>query len=247
MSTEADAQSNEAVMREIAQLKQRVTALEEENEQKDERIAELERELENERQTRENLISTPADDENVEPGGVFIAGKPIFNMFDSRFREIESYGDDIDELGQKIRKEQEKRGSDDAYLQKQLTAIAEKAGVEVQDSDIMGDDKIRRAMKNGAADVESNPNDTDERAVALLRNIDRWGKGVSDKNGKRFVLTAPEVMERFEDARDENLQTVQVNRVFDKIEEWSQDSPRHVATDYSGNTNRLAVFIEGDV
>jgi len=158
----------------------------------------------------------------------------------------ESHSGPIFDLQDDIVEEQKQRSIVESRLRKEINCVADKAGVDVTDSDMIGDDKITRVMRDGPQAVESTVYPVHERACEVLRNIDRWGTRATDKFGDRFVLNSPMVAERLQDRRDEQLTTTEIKRVFAKIEAWSQDSPRRVSKDFDGNINKLLISLEDE-
>lgn len=227
-----------SVMQRLEALEDRVDELESENK-------ELRDELQRERETRKALIEAKSNTtDDISLGSVFIAGRPVGSMVEGLDDATDTLADEIDEVDAKIDEEQQNRGQQDAKLRRRIAALAEKAGVEIHESDILGDDKITRVLKHGVEDVEGNPGDTDRRAQAVLRNIGKWGQTANDAHGKRLLITSPTVVDRLDDYRDEQLATSQVKRVFWKIEEWGADSPRSVSADFSGDVNKLKIELD---
>ena len=149
----------------------------------------------------------------------------------------------IEELQTTLSDECDRLAAEDAKLRRELNLLADAVDIELTDSEVVGDDKIVRVMRNGPAAVETTVNPVDRRAAAILRNIDRWGQLTSDAYGDRFVITAGVAKDRLQDARDETLASSQVKRVFEKLEAWGADSPRTVQADCSGEKNRLLIEI----
>lgn len=149
----------------------------------------------------------------------------------------------IEELQTTLTDECDRLAAEDAKLRRELNLLADAVDVEVTEADVLGDDKIIRVMRNGPEAVETTVNPVDRRAAAVLRNIDRWGQLTSDAYGDRFVVTAGEAKDRLQDARNESLASVQIKRVFEKLEAWGADSPRTVRADCSGEQNRLVIEI----
>lgn len=145
-----------------------------------------------------------------------------------------------------LRDEQIQRSQEDSKLRQRINKVAEKGDIDIADSDLIGDDKIQTAISDGAEAVVGNrvfP--VHERAVDLLQHIGEWGDAVSDKRGKRFLLTTGEARGRLNDLRGENLQSTEVIRVFDKIEEWAASSPRKVTVGESQDgQRRIEVMVE---
>jgi chromosome segregation ATPase len=226
MSTDSEADAvdlnRDDIMRQFAELRQRITTLEETVESKNERIDELQQELreQNQRSARERA------------------------QIRQRITSVEEDVDTVEDVPEDLRDERDTRGREDAKLRRRIAAVAEKAGVDVTDADLLGDDKIQRVVTHGVDDVESSPTTTHYRAATLLERLPEWGTKMADKKGRRVAITAPEVRSRMEDARDEKLQTSQVNRVFKQIVTWAADSPRYASFDTSRETNRLVLSLE---
>jgi uncharacterized protein YoxC len=233
MSSESDVEAvdgdRDEIMRQLAAMRQRMTTLEETVEAKNERIDELEEQntqLEDDIQwLKENSAKERA-------------------QLNQRVHSVEQDISEVRGCPEAVREERDTRAREDAQLRRRMAALAEKAGVEVTDADLLGDDKIKRVITHGVDDVESRPTTTHQRAGTLLERLPEWGTTMSDKKGRRVAITAPEVRERMKDVRGENLQTSQVNRVFEQIVEWTGDSPRHASFDTSRETNRLVLSLE---
>jgi len=226
MSADGETAAPQTVEQRLNQLEDRVTELEAENEQ-------LRDELEREREIRCALIHAKADDPTeADAGEVFIGNKPVPSMVQTLGSRIDSLDGDLEDevsyLEDQIKDEEKNRGQEDAKLRRRVEALADALDVEIVDSDIYGEDKIRRVLKHGASDLDSNPGPTAIRAQCLLRHIGKWGNKQNDGLGKRILISSPTVADRLEDVRDERLSTEQIKRVFRKIEEWGADSPREV-------------------
>jgi len=268
-SAEASVADDAAVMQRLEALEDRVDDLEDENEQLRE---ELEAEREAREALIDTIGDTDPADAGF--GDVGLAGVPIERWLSNNSEKRDAIAryvfgsDDIDtvddmvgyideegtlpqqleaevsELEDQIDEEQQNRGQQDAKLRRRIAALAEKAGIEIHESDILGDDKITRVLKHGVDDVESKPGTTDYRAQDVLRKIGKWGQKANDAHGKRILITSPTVVDRLADYRGEQLATSQVKRVFEKIEEWGADSPRSVSADFSGDVNKLKIELE---
>lgn len=143
-----------------------------------------------------------------------------------------------------ISEERDKRGQEIAMVRRRIGAVADEAGVKIDNADLMGDDKIRRAMRDGADAVESSVYASYKRAVLLLRNINDVGTHTGDKMGERFTVDTPSAKEFFRTRNDEKLKSSQIKRIFEKIDEWGADSPRQVNTDFGGSKNKLVIYLE---
>ena len=223
----------------------------------DDRIEQLERKLEAKEQQLEDLQVTVdiRHERNIKLLQQIVTGGTD-GILDYQDEFIQDHGCLIDQLcgesnsgsianlQDEIVEEQKQRSIVESRLRKEINCVAEKAGVDVTDSDMVGDDKITRVMRDGPQSVESTVYPVHERACEVLRNIDRWGTRATDKFGDRFVLNSPTVAERLQDRRDEQLTTTEIKRVFAKIESWSQDSPRRVSKDFGGAVNKLLISLE---
>jgi hypothetical protein len=226
-------------------VERRLRRLEELVEQQADRITHLENKLEAERERREALITARGvDPADADLGAIFIAGRAAGSMLEGALDRQDRFDERFGAVRDDISTERDQRGREDAKLRRRVAAVAEKAGVDVTDADLLGDDKIQRVLKHGVDDVEESPTITAYRARDLLENISSWGRTIDDANGTRVAVTSPTARDRFADARDEELRTSQVKRVFRKIEEWGSSSPRHVDADCSGETNRLVISLE---
>jgi len=258
-STQPTADDNriEALSRQVDHLATQVESLEDRLEEKDEEIEELEDELEENDERIDDLevkvnfrheqkitfldeILTGHEDGILDYQDEFIQEHGC--LIDQLCGE--SGSGPIADLEDDVVEEQKQRSMSESRLRKEINVVAEKAGVDVTDSDLVGEDKITRVMRDGPQAVESTVYPVHERACEVLRNVDRWGTLTSDKFGKRFTLKSPTVSDRLQDSRGETLSTTEVKRVFAKIEKWAQDSPRRVTKDFSGDVNQLLIALD---
>lgn len=214
---------------ESAEVRQRMTELEATVEARDQRIQELEQENED---LRELLVEEQKTRSQKDAA------------LSTQLKEIEEAVDECID-GDNLAEERDARARGDAKLRRRLTAIADEAGVDVTDSDLLGDDKIRRVIVHGVADIESNPSAVHERARDLIENLPTWGRVTNDALGRRATISAAEARRQLESYRDESLQSSQVRRVFAVVDEWAADSPRDVSVDKRENTRYLAVVLGG--
>lgn len=233
----------------LARIEQRLDAYEDRIDELEAENEQLREELHEERQARSALIDAAVNDpDEADLGEIFIAGVPAGSMLEGVIDSTGSLEEKIEDVKESVTDEMENRGQQDARLQRRITALAEKADVELTDSDVLGDDKIRRVMKHGAGDVVERVYPVHNRAADVLRNIDEWGELQTDANGRRFTLTSDQARSRLKDKRDKDLTPTEVKRVFEKIEKWGADSPRHVKAVLSGTTgdgkNRLVIGLE---
>lgn len=214
-----------------------------------ERIGELEATIERDIDPRLDAFSTQLSSVRELLATDGIIGDEQYERF------VEEHGGVLDQfiepntgvlgkLEDEIEGEKRERSIADAKLEQRVGRLADAADIDVDDSDMMGDDKIRTAMRDGAKAVENTVYPSHERAVDLLRNIDDVGTHASDTYGRRFTVDTPAAKEFFRVHSGENLASSQIKRVFEKIEDWGADSPRRVTADSSGDTNRLKIHLE---
>lgn len=231
--------SPEETAERLRSIEARIEQLEREND-------ELRAQLRRERHIRQQLISTPRDDP-TDAGfrEVFLAGKPVGTILRAVEEQTDRIESEVDTLGDKLDDETHNRGVQDAKLRRRIEAVADKAGVDLTESDLLGDDKIVRVLKHGAEDVVDRAFPVHFRAQAILRNLGEWGRLASDSNGRRHLLATSEAKQRLKDKRDESLNSKEVHRAFRKIVEWGEDSPRTVTTTKRHGERYLIVQLEG--
>lgn len=133
-----------------------------------------------------------------------------------------------------------------AKLRRKLHSVAEQAGLTADETtDAAAEqDKLNRLLKYGPSDVVDRVHNVHERARTLLEHAGEWGRRASDKFGTRITLTGAAVKERLSLARDEQLSSTEVRRVFQKLEALAKDSPRKVVADTGGRgQNRLVIYL----
>lgn len=212
----------------VSSLRRRLSKVEEENAQLQNRVDELEEE----NQRLEEKVINNSQHAGKERAKL---GARIATLEDSN----------IDELAGQLAEEKEHRGREVAKLRRHLAALEDEINVSVTDADLMGDDKITRVLRHGVSDVvDGKIWPVHNRARDILANIGEWGTRQNDANGARFYITAAEAKSRLRDKRDESLQSNEVRRAFEKIEEWGGDSPRHVLASNSDGKNRLVISLE---
>lgn len=155
-------------------------------------------------------------------------------------------GETLADLREDLVDEQKKRSRDDARLRRRIGAVAEAAGVDVEDSGAATDDRIQRLIRNGVDAVTDRPYPVHERARAVLLHAGEWGTVANDAFGGRILLEAPAVRERLELHRDENLQSRQVIAVFEKIAELAADSDRTVQVNSQKPVTRLRIQLSSE-
>ncbi|GGK84582.1 hypothetical protein [Haloarcula sebkhae] len=210
-------------------------------------IEHLDGQLEEERQRREELEDT-----------LEIVQQPVFDLDDvvvgseytaSLYAEENppllaqlanlSDGETIADLREDLINEQKTRSRQDSQINRKINELADASGVDLDDADVAGQDKIQRMIANGPEDVTDRVYAVHERAREVLLHAGEWGTAVEDSFGRRITLKGPEVREKLELVRNEDLQSKQVGDVFDKIVELAADSPRKVKTDKNGDGVRV--------
>jgi uncharacterized protein YukE len=135
-------------------------------------------------------------------------------------------------------------------LRRRLVAVEEETGVDIDEADVIAEDRIRTVLKHGPEEVEGgSASAKHHRATDVLRNVNDWGNRIrNDGYGDRFVLDASKVKQHLNDKRDETLQSVQVTRAFEAIVEWAKDSDRDVTMKRGsrGDSHKLRIQLEGD-
>lgn len=204
----------------LESLAQRVKELEIENQRKENRIEELEDALENEVKQRSMAVAR-------------VKGELV-----------DQVDDEIEQLHQKIVSEQKVRSQHDSKIERKVSILAEETETDLTDTDVAGEDKIKRLLTNGPEDVVDRVYQVHHRARDLLEHAGEIGNVQNDKFGRRIMFTSPVVKERLGMVRNEELSTTEVKRVFEKVEELAADSPRKATKDFSGETNKLVINLD---
>lgn len=210
-------------------------------------IEHLEGQLEEERQRREELEDTleivqqtAFDLDDVVVGSEYTASlyaeqsPPVL----AQLAELNE-GETIAGLREDLITEQKTRSQQDSQINRRINELADATGVDFDDADVAGQDKIQRMIANGPEDVTDRVYAVHERAHDVLLHAGEWGTAVEDSFDRRITLTGPDVREKLELVRDEDLQSKQVGDVFDKIVELEADSPRKVRIDKNGDGVRV--------
>lgn len=226
MSESADLISGEAApsRQELAQLVRRQDNI---IEALDDRVQTLEERVEEQDQAREEAIRQ----QEIKRS----------QMFANKLGDLR---DDIQDVHEEVIDEQKTRSRADAKIERRISHIADDLSVEVSEDDIMGDDRLMRLARNGAEDaVVGSVYKVHKRARDLLVNMDTWAD-VTNLHGQRAaVYTAPAVKPYLESTYDKSFSTSEVKRVFEKIVELGEDSPRKVRKDKDGeNRHRLIIW-----
>ena len=215
--------------------------------QQQERIEELEAEL-------EAQPDLEARGDTGKPDEIWIGNHPI-GMMTQKAREqskealakIESREDALDEaadIRQDLVNEQKARSRADGTLERQIQTLADEVDVDLKDADVAGEDKIVRLMKYGPDDITDRVYPVHERARDVLAHAGEWGNKAQDAYGARIGLRATRVRKHLESHRNENLQSKQVRDVFEKIVELAEDSPRKVRMEKSHDgVNQLILYL----
>jgi len=250
-------QSDDATLEEtVDYLVTRVAELSAENEQLRERVEELESQprIEWDEENPKNIkVYHP------EKGFPFNLGEVALEKLPASFEEedlqemqdtvedLEEGSESVGEIREDLINEQKTRSQADSRILRRINAVADAADVEVEEADIVHEDKIKRMIANGCDDVVDRVHKVHERAREVLLHAGDWGTKIEDTHGKRITLKSPEVREKLELRRDEKLQSKQVGDVFDKIVQLAEDSPRKAKTTKNGDGIRvLRIHLEED-
>ncbi|WP_129116083.1 hypothetical protein [Halegenticoccus tardaugens] len=222
----------------ITQLEDRVTVLEVKTQEKAERIEELEGEVE--------WLSD----------FVFGLEENVFGEYqpDLALTELEAESlvnsllnaelGAVPDLKQRLIDESNTRGKEDALLTRKLNTLADEVNVELTDGAVAGQDKITRLLRNGPEDVADRVYQVHYRARDLLAHAREIGTPTVDTFGRRITFDSPTVARELGLLRNESLTTSQVKRVFEKIHDLAQDSHRRCDLDCSGETNKLVIYLD---
>lgn len=157
---------------------------------------------------------------------------------------------ELDDLKRQLRDQREQRGNDLARLRRRVHHLADELDIDVSDSAVTGDDKITQLLKHGPEAVSNNPQEhtTLQRGRAVLSHATDWGEETADGHfGHRITFYGPTVKEKLELHRNENLQSTQIKRVFERLEELAADSPRKATYSKSADGNhQFKIHIDTD-
>lgn len=199
----------------VVDLCTRVARLEAELAEKNTRIDALEDELAAERETRAEAIRN----EQIQRTQIVQKAKSDLQ-------------DEISALREDLVDEQKTRSRSDALIEKRVTHLADELDTDVDDIAI-AEDKLVRLLRRGPDDIADRVYPVHERARELLIHATDWGSVVNDENGRRLVFLAPDVKPYLEARFDRTFSTSEVERVFGKLAEIAEDSPRRVRKDKS--------------
>jgi len=150
--------------------------------------------------------------------------------------------EDVHDLHDTIRTEQQTRSQADARLKHRLSDIADEADIDVTDADLIAKDKLVRLVQQDPSAVTDRVYPVHHRAKALLEHPEEWGRVVSDANGQRAVYTAPKVRPFLNAYFDRSFASSELKRIFEKVEDLAAISPRTVRVDKNqAGEHRLVV------
>jgi hypothetical protein len=219
-------------------FQQLVAAVEEQSQ----RIDELEDKLE--RKTTRNKIRTRQSHKAI-------AGTSDFDHTDDCFPLIEHIDPSttIADVQEAVRQEQITRSREDGRLGRQIQQLAGEVDVDLEDLSSDEIDKIARLGNNGPSDVvDGRITGVHERAYDLVRNFGEWSSPTKENGRQMFEISWPDAREKLSLLRNESLQTSQVRRVFEKVEELAVNSPRSVRIEHtdSSKANRFQMELTND-
>jgi len=227
-----------SLRRRLAKLEEDVAAAERERDELRDRVETYEQHVE--------IQAESADAAGLED--IWVAGIPVGTIISNADGRSKQNARELDGgvTEEQLRDEQKERTQQDAKLRQRIKKVADKADVTITDTDIMGDDRIQTVIDDGPeAIVDGRLSPVHERAADLLLKIDEWGTRVSDANGRRFVIKTGEAKSRLNDYRGESLQSVEIGRVFDKVQSWAAESPRDVTVDKAPDgQRRITITVE---
>lgn len=237
----------------VEDLAERVETLEDENERLRERAEQAEKAAKLAKSTAFELEDAVTGDT-----GSFAAAQiaesegPVLDRLDDleETRELVSgVRGDVDELQEDLEDERKTRSNHDTQIERRINAVAEKADVEVSAADLARDDKLAQLLSVGPDAITDRVYAVHRRARALLEDPREWGDAIEDKNGKRVVYTAPGVRPLLDTKFGRSFTTSEIARIFAKVEELAEDSPRRVVhrkTDEGTHMLRVGVLHEND-
>lgn len=238
----------DALDRENQRLQEENEELREENSELRERVSDLETAVEVTQETVWNLEDTVIGEYDFSHRDV--QGESIISRLES-LESGELATEKLSELQRELREEQRKRGSDDTKIRRRLSHVEDETGVNPDGAET--GDKITEINRNGPGAVTNRVTSKYERAATLIQSGfdddagNDWADRVSDSRGKRLVFKSSTVRPLLSEREDGRLQTVQVRRAFETIEDLAADSPRRVKlTKTDDGENRLAVWVGGE-
>lgn len=236
----------------LVALERRVEQLEAENTRKDERINELEDTVSQLQAERENEATVEFRTNESDPnlGSLFIGEHPVGTKINGLDRNVDANESNIEDVRQDLINEQKTRSRADSEIEQRISTVADEVGIDDLDTDLAGDDKLVRLAKNGTdAVIGGRVYPVHKRSRKLLLNASAWGKQVSDANGPRVRFVAPEVKPFLDAEFNRDFKTSEIERIFEKVEDLGEDSPRQVRKDKTKDgSHRLTVrLVDGSL
>jgi len=141
--------------------------------------------------------------------------------------------DEIAELRDEVRAERQTRAHSYSLLRQRISHTAERAGVSIDADALAAQDKLVRLVRQGAEAVVSTPYEVHRRARTLLLKItNRNWRNITKIDGTRVVeYLAPDVQPLLTEHEGNTIQSNQIARTFDKVDEMAADSSRIVKFD----------------
>lgn len=247
MSTGLDEELDAEEMPSVQEMYQMLQSLQDTVHQQQERIQELEAEL-------EDRPDVEVRGDVSKPEHIWIDNHPIGKKVKKakkqskealeKAEQQEDVFEDAAEIRQDLINEQKARSRADGAIERQVQTLADEVDVDLKDTDVAGEDKINRLLKHGPEDITDRVYTVHERARDVLEHAGAWGKQAQDNFGPRITLRSTDVREGLELKRGEDLQPKQIRDVFKKIVELAEDSPRKVRMGKSQDgVNQLVIYL----
>jgi archaellum component FlaC len=196
-------------------------------EQKDEQIDALEARIE-ELKAQPTVEFRENSDGTSGLGSLFIGDHPVGARINGLDSNLDSVEGSVEDLRADLVAEQKTRSQHDSLVERRVAAVAEKAGVDISDEDLVDDDKIAQLLRVGPDAITDRVYPVHRRARTMLESGREWGTLVSDENAVRIVFKAPEVRPYLDARFDREFSTSEIERIFSKVEDLAADSPRKV-------------------
>ncbi len=227
---------NQALRERVDELEERLDAASRNRQALEESIYDIEKRLDAGRKKRESMKSLLVRKEISDQDREFIHNNG--SILDQL--RLEGRDAPLQQIKAQLEDEQKMRSRSIALLRKEFENLVSELDVEFDDEEVIEDDKIARVRKVGLEDlVDGRITASEERAEQLLQDLDEVGDVGRAPIGLRIRISSPEAREYFAEHHDEDLNSVQVRRVFEQIEEWGGASPRSVTVRKSDGTNTL--------
>lgn len=227
---------NQALRERVDELEERLDAASRNRQALEESIHDIEKRLDAGRKKRESMKSLLVRKEISDQDREFIHNNG--SILDQL--RLEGRDAPLQQIKAQLEDEQKMRSRSIALLRKEFENLVSELDVDFDDEEVIEDDKIARVRKVGLEDlVDGRITASEERAEQLLQDLDEVGDVGRAPIGLRIRISSPEAREYFAEHHDEDLNSVQVRRVFEQIEEWGGASPRSVTVRKSDGTNTL--------